>query len=266
MPSYAVCRHIPATAEAVNACSKRAPNTARLQAMTEDTQAPPTLYALPDELILHILSFLYLDVNDLLSASRASRRLRTLSLDPPLHVERLRCSHSRVGYLLPRRPALHSLQPPSSTIYLTRTHLAARRLHWSLVCIRLNRSLSRRPKLSTLVSTNIVPKECCKIDRTSGEAVWGAGVAGALVETKRRVEREQLKEGLRVWLERKACQIGARRKEGGVGIMVWRFSRKVRISEAQRQFGRLYEKPRKEKVSGLKRFFEGLGNNRTTTV
>ncbi|KAK4634500.1 hypothetical protein CLAFUW4_00053 [Fulvia fulva] len=234
--------------------------------MTEDTRALRTLDALPDELILHILSFLCLDVNDLLSASRASHRLRTLSLDPTLHVARLRCSHNRVGYLLPQRPALHSLQPPASMIYLTRTHLAARRLHWSLVCIRLNRSLSRRPKLSTLVSTNIVPKECCRIDRTSGDFVWGAGVAGALVETKRKVEREQIKEGLRVWLERKARQIRTRREEGGVGIMVWRLSRKIRISEAQRQFDALYEKPRKEKVSGLKRFFEGLGSNRTETV
>lgn len=42
--------------------------------MTEDTRALRTLDALPDELILHILSFLCLDVNDLLSASRVGNR------------------------------------------------------------------------------------------------------------------------------------------------------------------------------------------------
>ncbi|KAK5688770.1 hypothetical protein LTS10_000748 [Elasticomyces elasticus] len=221
----------------------------------------PCLLELPDELLLRVLY--YLELNELFSTSRTSHRLRILSFDPLLHRVRLRYSQSRVNYLLRRRPPLYSLQPPVSTIYLTRTHVAARRLHWSLVCIRLNRSLSRRPKLSTLVSANILPKECCKYDRRSGEIIWGQGVAGALVERKRRVEREHLRDGLRVWLERKAAKIRARQKDaaGGVGVLVWRLSRKMKIGDARRTTDIWPEKPKKDRVSGLKRFWEGMGGS-----
>ncbi|CAK4031184.1 hypothetical protein DOTSEDRAFT_69001 [Lecanosticta acicola] len=221
--------------------------------------APAPWWSLPDELCLHLLSFL--DVDDLLAASRTCHRLRTLSFDPLLHKWRLRYSHDRVGHLLEHRPLLHTLQPPISTIYLTRTHLAARRLHWSLVSIRLNRSLLRRPKLSTLVSANILPKECCRRDRTSGEFVWG--VSGPVFERKRRVEVEKIKEGLRVWLERKARQIHLRRREGGVGVLVWRFSRRIKTGDARSTPNNVYvERPNKERVSSLRRFFEGLGSGR----
>lgn len=163
--------------------------------------------------------------------------------------------------LLPRRPALSTLQPPAATIYLSRTHIAARRLHWSLVCIRLNRSLMRRPAPSTLISANILPKECCKFDRRVGEVVWGHGVAGPLIERRRRVEREQLKEKMRVWLERKASQIGAKRKvDGGVGVMVWRFSKKMKLGERETQWRG--ENPKKDKVSGLKRFWESINTGK----
>ena len=190
-----------------------------------------------------------------------------LSLDPLLHILRLRYSLARVGYLLPRRPALESLTPPASGIYLTRTHLAARRLHWSLVSIRLNRRLSRRPKISSLVSANILPKECGRIDRGSGEFVWGIGVAGQLVERKRRLERERLKEGLKVRLERKAQQIKDKKKEfSGVGILIWRFSKRLRLGVAateHREVDKWEESPRKGRVVGLRRFWEGLGGNGT---
>jgi len=195
---------------------------------------------------------------------QTSYRLRVLSFDPLLHQVRLRYSCSRIEYLLRRRPPLYSLQPPNSTIYLTRTHVAAKRLHWSLVCIRLQRCLSRRPKLSTLVSANILPKECCRYDRRSGEIIWGQGVAGALVERKRRVERENLRDGLRVWLERKAAKIRARQKDAGsgVGVLVWRFSRKMKLGDSGRRTTDLWpEKPKKDRVSGLKRFWEGMGGS-----
>lgn len=187
--------------------------------------------------------------------------LRLLSQDPLLHQLRLRISYDRVDRLLRQRPPLHTLQPPTSSIYLTRTHLAARRLHWSLVCIRLNRSLSRRPKLSTLISANILPKECCRLDRRSGDFLWGFGVAGGLVERKRQVERERLKEGLRVWLERKAREIPFRRKEGGVGVLVWRFSKTSRPggTNGPGEPSHGQEKPKKDKVNGLKSFWENLG-------
>lgn len=163
-------------------------------------------------------------------------------------------------WLLARRPPLYKLQPPASAIYLTRTHIAAKRLHWSLVCIRLQRSLSRRPPLKTLISTGKIPRECCRYDRHSGEIVWGTGLAGALVERKRKVEREQIKEGLRVWLDRKAREIRSRRNEGGVGTLVWRFSRKMKMSESKGQTSDWQDMPKKEKVTGLKRFFENLGS------
>lgn len=182
-----------------------------------------------------------------------------------MHKWRLQHSHDCVSHFLPRRPPLSILQPPTSTIYLTRTHLAARRLHWSLVCIRLNRSLSRRPPLVALVCANIVPKECCRVDRTSGEFVWGAGVAGALVERRRRVEREQMKEGLKVWLERKARDIRARKKDDGVGVLVWRFSRRVKVGDARQESNCSYEETNGDRVSSLRRFFEGLGNGILTS-
>lgn len=130
-----------------------------------------------------------------------------------------------------------------------------------MLCIRLSRSLSRRPPLKTLVGCGIIPRECCRYDRRSGEVVWGNGVvAPSLVERKRRLEREQIKEGLRVWLERKAYQIRARKKEGGVGVLVWRFSRKMKLGNTGEEHLDWMDKPSKEKVSSLKRFFEDLGS------
>ncbi len=198
------------------------------------------------------------------SPQQTSHHLRTLSLDPLLHQLRLRCAQDRVHYLLPRRPPLRVLQPPISNIYLNRTHVAARKLHWSMICIRLSRSLSRRPPLKTLVGAGILPSECCKCDRRSGEFVWGNGVSGALVERKRRLEREQIKEGLRVWLERKASEIRARKKDCTVSVLVWRFSRKVKLNDAHGADSRWPTKPTKDRVNGLKRFFEDMANYAAT--
>lgn len=81
------------------------------------------------------------------------------------------------------------------------------------------------------------------------------------MERKRRVEREQIKEGLRVWLERKAREIiRTHRKDGRVGVLVWRFSRKAKAGDARRQSSVCSQKPDKEKVGSLRRFFESLGN------
>jgi hypothetical protein len=114
--------------------------------------------------------------------------------------------------------------------------------------------------LKTLVGAGIVPVECCKRDRRSGEVIWGNGVAGALVERKRKVEREQIKEGLRVWLERKAREISARKKDGSVGIMAWRFSRRMKFGEQVYHDESWPPKPSRDKVGVLKRFFEGLAS------
>ncbi|KAF2485695.1 hypothetical protein BDY17DRAFT_322517 [Neohortaea acidophila] len=223
-----------------------------------------SFYDLPDEIVIYILWFL--DVDALLATAKTSHSLRTLSLDPILHRLRLKYAHARVAHLLPLRPPLRYLQPPLSTIHLTRTHVAARKLHWSLVRIRLSRQLSRRPKLSSLISENKIPVECCKYDRRSGEFVLGTGVAGQLVERKRRVEREQMKAGLRVWLERKARDISSRpRGEGGVGVMVWRFSRKLKLAasasaaaDTRLQCGMAMREPERDRVNRLRRFWEGI--------
>jgi hypothetical protein len=77
------------------------------------------------------------------------------------------------------------------------------------------------------------------------------------------LERERLKEGLRVWLERKARNIKAKKRDGaGVGVLVWRFSKRLKPSNAaddQRTFG-IDQGPRKENVGSLKRFWEGMNN------
>lgn len=110
-----------------------------------------------------------------------------------------------------------------------------------------------------LVSKNIIPSECC-LQRSSGEIIWGTGVAGPLVLRKRKLEREQIKEGLRVWLERKAQGIRSKKQEGGVGILVWRFSRRPKHLDADKEASNWPGQPNKEKVSGLKRFFESLAS------
>ncbi|PSK34093.1 hypothetical protein B9Z65_8419 [Elsinoe australis] len=188
---------------------------------------------------------------------QTSHRLRALALDPYLHHARLRQTTQRLPCLLSTRPPLSSLQPPSSSIYLSRTHLAARRLHWSLVRIRLNRSLSRRPTITTLVSANILPRECCRRDRASGEYMYRGGL---VVERKKKVEREKVKEGLRVWLERKAGEIMKRREKGvGVGVLVWRLQRRMRL-EGERTGGKGVEIEGAEgRVRGLRSFWEGVG-------
>ena len=81
------------------------------------------------------------------------------------------------------------------------------------------------------------------------------------MERRRRVEREHLRDGLRVWLDRKAHQIRARQKDAadGVGVLVWRFSRKMKLNGSERH--QRVEFPKKEKVMGLKSFWESVGGN-----
>lgn len=110
------------------------------------------------------------------------------------------------------------------------------------------------------MSKNVIPIEVVKLDRTSGEFVFGAGVAGTLVERKRRVEREQIKDGLRIWLERKAREIRTKKRDGGVGVLVWRFSRSTIRREPSVSVRYTSDLPKKEKVNTLKRFWESLAS------
>lgn len=92
--------------------------------------------------------------------------------------------------------------------------------------------------------------------------MWGIGVAGPLVQSRRRLERERLKEGLRVRLEKKVNAIRERRREGaGVGILIWRFSKRLKLGNTVEKHAITggEDVPRTEKVGGLRRFWEGLG-------
>lgn len=76
------------------------------------------------------------------------------------------------------------------------------------------------------------------------------------------MERERVKDGLRVWLERKAGVVG-RRKDAAVGVLVWRFSKKAKTPHDARKRPEialgLGEKPEAGKVKGLRTFWEDLG-------
>lgn len=99
----------------------------------------------------------------------------------------------------------------------------------------------------------------------SGEIVFGTGLAGGLVERKRRVEREAIKDGLRVWLDRKASQIRARKKDGGVGILVWRFSRRLKFAEGRWDHAQsTHNGTSTDNVSRLRRLFEGTNGRRSS--
>lgn len=142
-----------------------------------------------------------------LSFSRTCHRFRRLSLDPILHAHRLSSASFRLSQSLTLRPSLSSLLPPTSSIYLSPINILARRICRQFVSIRLNRSLRHRPSASSLVKSNILPLECYKCDKTTGEVLWGQGLSPVILEKKRRIERERIKDGLRAWLERKAHSI-----------------------------------------------------------
>jgi hypothetical protein len=74
-----------------------------------------------------------------------------------------------------------------------------------------------------LVELNILPEECA---RKGGNAV-----APGLVERRRRVIRESLKDGLRVWVERRAVLMEKRKVEDGE-------KEKIGVKEAVRRFTR----------------------------
>jgi hypothetical protein len=147
----------------------------------------------------------------------------------------------------------------------------------------LGRKLRRRPSVGSLVELNILPEECAT-----------KRVAPGLVERRRRVIREGLKDGLRVWVERRVLLMQRRKEEGevegeqervSVKGLVRRFTRRIveeedelgnaRMKQRQKVQARQREDPRKgmvdlgggdgasvqptrAKVLGLKRFWEGV--------
>lgn len=61
-----------------------------------------------------------------------------------------------------------------------------------------------------------------------------------------------------MWLERKARQIRTRKKDGGVGVMVWRFSKRMGLSDPKVGISDWPSTPKKDKVSRMRGYFEEL--------
>jgi len=222
------------------------------------TQTTPLfLPYLPDELLLHVLS--YLDIPDLLSISRTSHHLRLLSLDPLLHIHRLHRASFTLERYIPVRPSLAELM--AHRIYITRTTLAARNLGRNLIKIKLNKQLLKRPSAEELVELGVLPRECYSRGRDGG---W---LAPSLVETKRRVERERVKDVLRHWVEEwrrkgsESVRDGEVEQKPDVRRIARRFARE-RDGKDLPKWGRridVKEAPTRAKVLGLRRFWEKVG-------
>ncbi|PSS18544.1 hypothetical protein M430DRAFT_58691 [Amorphotheca resinae ATCC 22711] len=242
----------------------------------------PSIFLLPPELLLLILS--YLDIPDLLSTSRTCHLLRTLSLDPNLHASRLHRAFVNLTHYLPIRPPLSELM--GQRIYITRTSLAARSLSHNLIRIKLNRQLSRRPSAESLVGRGVLPVECFGHLNASVNTPGGAkrepgvrgyiGLAPSLIETKRRVERERVKDKLRGWVEewrrRWERRAGEEHAKPDVRRMARRFARDGNAKgEGEREprwgraAGREREEPTRAKVLGLRRFWETVGKEGTAS-
>jgi hypothetical protein len=221
---------------------------------------PYSLSNLPSELLLHILSFL--DIPDLLTLSRTSHLIRQLCLDPLLHSLRLHRASFTIERSLPLRPPLAELM--AHRIYITRTTLAARNLGRNLIKIKLNRQLLRRPSAEHLVELGVLPAECFRHGR-------GGGLAPGLVETKRKVEKERVKDLLRGWVEdwRKrgdeSLRGNADEEKPDVRRIAKRFAREGSGSMRELPiWGRrvdVKEAPTRAKVLGLRRFWEKVGRD-----
>ena len=122
----------------------------------------------------------------------------------------------RLSRCLTHRPSTHDLVSRSILPQECATGLYASSISPSLIQARrsltrstlkdkLGRKLERRPSVNSLVSLNILPEECSPGD--------GRGaIAPGLVEARRRVVKERLKDGLRAWVERRARVAAAKRK------------------------------------------------------
>ncbi|KAL7941372.1 hypothetical protein V8C42DRAFT_179031 [Trichoderma barbatum] len=160
-------------------------------ALFNSALSPPCLENLPSEVLAHIVSFL--DVDDLLRASRTCHRLRTISVDPVLHHYRLRNARFLLTSFLnsPCRPSLHDLM--SRSIFLTQNTIISRRLARSLISIHLSRRLASRLSARDLVQRCVLPQECVP-------GMFPVHVAPGLVAKRKTIEKERIKDGLRRWI------------------------------------------------------------------
>lgn len=153
-------------------------------------------------------------------------------------------------------------------IYITRTTLAARNLGRNLIKIKLNRQLLKRPSAEELVELGVLPAECFGHGR-------GGGLAPGLVETKRKIEKERVKDLLRGWVEEWRRRGDERRGKGDeqkpdVRRIARRFAREGSGSMRDMpMWGRrvdVKEAPTRAKVLGLRRFWEKVGKEGSMTV
>lgn len=178
-------------------------------------------------------------------------------------MRRLRETPSTLSLRLAKRPALHSLQPPAAAIVLSRTLLAARKLEISLARLHVNRSLSKRPKLETLVVTNVIPQDCCRRDRVSGEYIIPRSSHGLVVEKKKKLEQEAVKQRLRLRMEKKLWEIKRRKRDyAGVGTLIWRLTKRIKGNEVQSTRQRVRAVSTSElqrgRVLDMRAYWEGL--------
>ena len=218
----------------------------------------PSLVVLPDELLLHILT--YLDIPELLSLSRTTTHFRALSHDPLLHASRLFRASITLEHSITTRRSLADLM--AHRIYITRTTLAARTLGRNLIKIKLNRQLSNRPSPERLVDLGVLPMECY----TKGA---GGFLAPSLIEVKRRVEKERVKDVLRGWIDEWRRRGGERdeapEQKTDVRRMARRFAREREGRERDLpRWGKAVERkedPARAKVLGLRKFWEKVGRD-----
>ncbi|KAF8469121.1 hypothetical protein BDZ91DRAFT_721758 [Kalaharituber pfeilii] len=123
------------------------------------TSPEDRLSALPDEILLAILS--YLDISDLFSLIKTSHHLRNISLDPLLHRKRLRSVKSYLSLILPKRPPIEALKAPRR-IYLSHRDFARKELNRGLTKIKLNKKLEKRPDPGWLVERGVLPAKYLK--------------------------------------------------------------------------------------------------------
>jgi len=209
------------------------------------------ILSFPDELLFHILT--YLDVPELLNVSRTNHHLRHLCLDPLLHTARLARASLTIERSIPCRPPLSELV--QHRIYISRTSLAARNLGRNLIKIKLNRSLLYRPSAERLVEQGVLPGECLQ-----------PNIAPSLISTKRRIEKEKVKDILRNWIEewrRKGSRAAKAEERPDVRILARKFARvntgDGRELGAMRWTREKRELPTRAKVLGLRRYWEKIG-------
>jgi hypothetical protein len=152
--------------------------------------------------------------------------------------------------------------------------------------IKLRRILERRVGVDVLVERGVLPGECFGVDK-EGRVVGGI-VSPGLVGRKRGLERERVKDGLRGWVEGKlvrrreeieGVEMEREVRERGVRGLVGLYSNSVSVSVEKgyigeglgmRSQGGRWGRPRREKerwdrdspprakVTGLRRFWEGV--------